>query len=557
VLSGCGSRTSLADYQGVAPGAGSSSTGGAGSGAVGGAGGVFGGGGVLSSGGMLSTGGIGTGGVPSGGSAPGGTGSAPPLSYIDYFKSLSPDSEELYGARVALSADGQTMAVGSPYERSSAVGINGDPFNQDLPESGAVFVYVRQDDVWTLQAYIKAHSPDSGDQFGWALDLSASGDRLAVGAVGEGSRAVGVDGDATNNAAPFSGAAYVFSRVAGVWTQDAYVKATNTETSDAFGCAVSLSSGGSTLAVGAYGESSAATEVQGDQSDNSKPSSGAVYILTSAGAGWTHQAYLKAPNSDLYDAFGFSLALSGDGNTLVVGAPYESSAATGVNHGMGDEDAPSAGSAYVFERSGSTWAATAYLKSINTAQDQLFGHTVDISAVGSTIAVGAINEHSLSSGVNGDPFDDSGGPVGAVYVLERSSLAWAHGAYIKASNPQNAFFGYGLALTSEGNALLVGAIAEASAAVGIDGDQTDTSLPGAGAAYLFVRGPPAWEQLAYLKATNPVSYAGFGYSVALDDRAEIVAIGAPYESGSSAGINGDPAEQAANSAGAVYVYRFE
>jgi hypothetical protein len=528
ILSGCGSRTSLAGFDGTAT---NSSTGGSSSGG-------------------------GTGGFPSGGSASGGTGNAPSFSYLDYFKSPSPD-DALYGSRVALSADGLTMAVGSPLESSSAVGINGDPFNRDLTWSGAVFIYVRQGDVWTLQAYIKAQVTDIADQFGTGLDLSASGDRLAVGAPSESSSAVGVDGDAANTAAPQSGAAYVFSRVAGIWTQDAYIKATNTGAGDTFGGAVSLSSDGSTLAVGATGESSSATQVQGDQSDNSKTSSGAAYVLVDAGAGWTHQAYLKAPNSDLHDSFGSSLALAGDGTTLVVGAPQEDSAATGVNQGMGDEGATFAGSAYVFERSGSTWSATAYLKAINTAEHQLFGSAVDISGVGNTIAVGAIHERSLSSGINGDPFDESGSLVGAVYVLERSGDSWAHGAYIKASNPQSAWFGSGLGLTSDGNGLLIGAIHEASAGVGIDGDQTGISNFGAGAAYLFVRSPPSWQQTAYLKANNTALSGGFGHSVALSEDADIAAIGAPTERGASPGINGDPTDQAAIATGAVYVYTLD
>ena len=566
VLSACGSRTGLAGFGGAAPspGAGGSSTGGAGSGAASGAGGIFGGGGVISSGGTFATGGlIGAGGFPAGGSnsggnaaggtAGGGTGGEPPFAYLDYFKSPAPDEEERYGAQVALSADGRTMAVGAPYDDSGAVGINGDPYNHDLPESGAVFVYVRQEDVWTLQAYIKAQNPDNEDFFGLALDLSASGDRLAVGATGEAS----IDGDPFNNDAPLCGAAYVFSRVGSTWTQDAYIKAPNAEPSDEFGCTVALSGDGNTLAVGACGESSGATGAQGDQTDNSVLSSGAVYVLTGAGSDWSHQAYLKASNTDVFDCFGLSLALADDGNTLVVGAPYEASSATGVDGTQADEGAESAGAAYVLERSGSSWSQTSYLKAINTAQGQFFGMTVDISGAGDTIAISATNERSLSAGVNGDPFDDSGVYVGAVYVLERDSLSWAHDAYIKASNPQSANFGFGLALTSDGNALLIGAIGEASAAMGINGDQADLSAPGAGAAYLLRRSPPAWQQTAYLKANNTASYANFGFSMALDDSAEIAAIGAPFENGSSSGINGNPNDLTTTYAGAVYVYDLE
>jgi hypothetical protein len=122
--------------------------------------------------------------------------------------------------------------------------------------------------------YIKASNTDADDYFG--LSVSLSGDTLAVGAPLEASSARGVNGDQSDNRAPDSGAVYVFVRSGGAWSQQAYIKASNSEAGDFFGGSVALS--GESLAVGAFWESSRAQGVGGDQSDNSASRSGAAYL---------------------------------------------------------------------------------------------------------------------------------------------------------------------------------------------------------------------------------------------------------------------------------------
>ena len=112
------------------------------------------------------------------------------------------------------------------------------------------------------QSYLKASNTNANDQFGYLIAFS--GDTLVVGAPQEGSNAIGVNGDQSNNSAPNSGAVYVFTRTGGVWTEQAYLKASNTNTNDQFGVSVAIS--GDTLAVGAMFEDSNATGVNGDQS---------------------------------------------------------------------------------------------------------------------------------------------------------------------------------------------------------------------------------------------------------------------------------------------------
>ena len=147
--------------------------------------------------------------------------------------------------------------------------------------------------------------------------------------------------------------------------QTAYLKASNTAQFDEFGGAVAVS--GNTVVVGALGEFSSATGVNGDQSDNSAPDSGAAYVFVRTGSTWSQQAYLKASNTDASDFFGLSVALSGD--TLVVGATLEDSSATGVNGNQSDNSALNSGAAYVFVRTGTTWSQQAYLKASNTDRD--------------------------------------------------------------------------------------------------------------------------------------------------------------------------------------------
>jgi len=98
-----------------------------------------------------------------------------------------------------------------------------------------------------------------------------------VGAPGEASSASGINGDQSDNGAPYSGAVYVFRRIGATWTQEAYLKASNTDPGDKFGRSVALS--GDTLAVGAPGEASSASGIDGDQSDNGKGNSGAAYVF--------------------------------------------------------------------------------------------------------------------------------------------------------------------------------------------------------------------------------------------------------------------------------------
>ena len=139
---------------------------------------------------------------------------------------------------------------------------------------------------------------------------------------------------------------------------------------------------------GRVGEDSAAAGVGGSGADDSALDAGAAYVFARSGATWHQAAYVKAGNPEAHDCFGYSLALSADGSTLAVGAPYESSAATGIDGDQGNTTSW-AGAVYVLARSGATWRQEAYVEAGNTGAADLFGGSVALSADGSILAVGA------------------------------------------------------------------------------------------------------------------------------------------------------------------------
>ena len=466
-------------------------------------------------------------------------------------------------------------------------------------------VFERAASVLAQVAYVKASNSGNTNFFGEVISLS--GDTLVAGARGEASAARGVNGDQADHSAADSGAVYVFVRDGATWSQQAYLKASNTDSFDSFGCAVSVS--GDTLAVGANGESSARAN---DQSNNAASQAGAVYVFVRTGTTWSQQAYLKASTIGAGDAFGASVALSGD--TLAVGAPFEDSAATGINGNQNDNSVLTAGAAYVFQRTGQTWTQQAYIKASNTGSPDEFGATVALS--GGTLAVGAPLEASAATGINGNQNDNSAGSSGAVYVFQRTGQTWTQQAYIKASNSRDHLeFGdsislsedtlavgapsestgasdsgaayvftrsgtqwteqaflkasnpdaldlFGSSVSISGDLLVVGARGEDSIATGVNGNQSDNSAKWAGAAYSFARSGAVWTQQAYLKASNTWLGRGnridgifndeFGSSVALSGNTLVV--GAWQEFGTSSGINGNQTDKGKTGRGAVYIF---
>ena len=491
------------------------------------------------------------------------------------------------GNSVAISRDGNTMAIGAPYESSGARGINGDQNDNSAYSAGAVYVFTRQGDTWVQQAYVKASNTGQGDHFGSSVVLSGDGNTLAVAAHFESSAATGVSGDQSDDSIPQAGAVYVFARAGNTWSQRAYIKASNTGRAgigdefgdgDQFGYSLALSAAGDTLSVGAIAEDSTARGINGNQHDDSQDTSGAVYIFTRAGDTWSQQAYLKASNSEAGDLFGFAVGLSADGNTLAASS-YDEDGGTRQINGPDDNLRRASGAVFVFTRSGDTWSQTAYLKGSRSEQTDQLGYSVAISDDGNTIASGAGDEDCLIPGVN-PPGCDNDSPtdiganiwVGAAYVFARQGDTWNEQAFIKASNPRpyNSY-GVKLALSGDGNTLAVAAYLEDEATQGIHGPEPvpllvvpnldpwrarENHAEESGAVYLYTRTDDDWTQQAYVKASNAQTGDEFGSSVALSGDGRTMAVAAHNEDSSARDLNGDQADDSANESGAVYVFTY-
>jgi len=476
------------------------------------------------------------------------------------------------GNSVATSADGSTIAVGAQHESSGARGVNGNQNDETAYNAGAVYVYARSGAAWAQQAYLKASNTGSGDHFGNAVALSADGTTLAVSAFWESSGATGVNGDQDDNSIPQAGAVYVFTRSGGTWTQQAYIKASNTGRAgegelpgegDQFGFSLALSGDGNTLVVGAPSEDSNAGGINGNQQSDAASSAGAVYVYARTRGTWTQQAYLKSDtptNFTLGDQFGYSVALNSDGTTLAIGVYDEGGSGRTVNAPV-DTNRNGSGAAYVFRRTGATWTKEAYLKTWNAEGGDSWGAAISISEDGNTVALGSIDEDCLCGVIVHAPSDvgatdqKSDQSVGAAAIFVRSGATWTQQAYLKPLNPSRGdWFGVRLALSGDGNTLVVGAQNEDSAARGINGNQMDESAPEAGAVYVFARSGTMWSQQAYVKGSNTEAYDEFGGSVAVSRNGNVFLAGARGEDSGAHGVNGDQADNSLDESGAVYVF---
>jgi hypothetical protein len=385
---------------------------------------------------------------------------------------------------------------------------------------------------WVNEAYLKAPNADAGDYFGYSVSIS--GDTIVVGAPREDSNQTTItNGLSTGGNNPNSlsdqGAAYVFRRTGTLWANEAYLKAPNADIGDQFGYFVSIS--GDTIVVGANQEDSNQTTITnglatGGNNPDSNANHGAAYVFRRTGSIWTNEAYLKAPNADAGDFFGYSVSISGD--TIVVGANQEDSNQTTITNGtqtINGTGATNSGAAYVFRRTGTTWENEAYLKAPNSEGFDQFGSSVSIS--GDTIVVGSRLENSNQTTITNGTLTISGTGAsgsGAVYVFKRNGTTWANEAYLKAPNAESSdIFGHSLSIS--GDTIVVGAYFEDSNQTTITNGTLTINGTGAndsGAAYVFRRVGSTWINEAYLKAPNADAGDFFGESVSISGNTIVV-----------------------------------
>jgi hypothetical protein len=518
-----------------------------------------------------------------------------PLKQVAYIKASNAEAYDHFacgggnqghtGNPIALSGDGGTMAIGAPFESGGATGINGNQNDNSTYASGAVYVFIRQGDAWTQQAYVKASNPGQSDHFGSSVALSRDGNTMAVAAHWESSAATGINGNQQDNTIPQAGAVYMFTRTGSSWTQQAYIKASNTGSAgqggvpgdgDQFGFSIALSGDGQTLAVGAITEDSAAQQINGNQNDDAAQSAGAVYVFSRTGNTWAQQAYLKDAYSEAGDLFGFSVGLSFDGNTLAAAAFDEDGAGRTINPPH-DNRAMNSGALYVFTRQNGGWSRQAYIKGSRGETSDGFGFATSISEDGNTIAVGAGDEACLTPGIDPPGCADDAPPqrganiwVGAAYVFVRNGTTWTEQAFIKANNarPYNSF-GVRLALSGDGSTLAVTAALEDNAGQGVRPPMIQQFLQPnflnpwrehrnqaeeSGAVYVFARSGSLWTAGAYVKGSNAEAGDEFGSAVALSGDGRMMVVGAHQEDSAARGSNGNQADNAAADSGAAYVF---
>ena len=242
-------------------------------------------------------------------------------------QSLAPaagDVFDFFGTSVSIWGD--TVAVGASHEDSGATGVNGDPSDDSVSAAGAVYIFARQGASWSQQAYLKPSVSVASAEFGFSV--AGSGETVVVGAPKSG-----------------GGSATVFVRDGTTWSQQALLESEHPDVSDWFGLSVAIS--GDTVAVGAPSEDSAATGVNGDQTDNDASNSGATFVFVRGGTTWHAVAYLKASNTGAGDGFGNAVALSQE--AAFVGAWMETSSATGLNGDQSLNVMGQAGAVYAFD----------------------------------------------------------------------------------------------------------------------------------------------------------------------------------------------------------------
>jgi len=362
-----------------------------------------------------------------------------PLIYSETtLTAASADTGDRFGFAVAI--DGNTAVIGAPEDELAAAPNN---------LTGSVYVYVRSHGNWVEQAHLQdSHSGAFGSS------VAVDGDTLVVGDPEGGT----------------GGQLFIYARNRNAWTFQAGFSTPYLPGVPYHRLGTSVDVDGDIVVAGApfY-------EIQ--PLPNQPNIFGAVFVYARTGDRWSPQDFLTASDRADYDAFGTSVAISG--NTIAVGAP-------------GDDFPSGAGSVYVFERNHENWVEQSHLFASDAAFGDAFGSSVDIT--GSTMVVGA-------------PFDNTaaGGNTGSAYVYARNGNAGDEEAHLFANDAaDNDRFGSSVAMA--GASII---------AVGAPFDNTAAGT-NAGSVHVFARSKFSWRAQAHLTASDASSGNQFGGSVAID-----------------------------------------
>ncbi|MDP5211094.1 FG-GAP repeat protein [Microbulbifer sp. 2205BS26-8] len=305
-------------------------------------------------------------------------------SEVQYLQTLSPEFtgadadpefpvkylyESKFGSGLAFSQNGKVLAVGAPRDWIDPGDLEYTVSGPDNIDYGAAFIFRETaNGAWEQAVYLKSSDSNYGQNFGYTVALSNNGRVLAVGApreVGSGTGVTATPPVELDYDFIYAGATYVYrepveAEKKNPWTgyddnnmpgKPTYIKSLTTQQGERFGNTIQLSKDGGILAIGGPYNNGGAVGVGGPIEDQSKVSSGAafMYLYNSLSGSWEIGNYIKASNTDPRDFFGYNLSLSADGQTLVVGAPFENGDTDGTGGTSQDNnDADRAGAVYVY-----------------------------------------------------------------------------------------------------------------------------------------------------------------------------------------------------------------
>ena len=332
--------------------------------------------------------------------------------WYEHSKLFASDAEKFSSFGISISNDVDKILIGSS---------GGDGYEN---QSGAAYVFKRNGTNWSEEAKLIASDGKNNDRFGRSVSLD--GDTSLIGAYGN---------DDNGN---LTGSAYVYRYNGSSWNEEAKILASDGETNDYFGYAVSLY--GDYALIGAFRDN-----------DNGHQS-GSAYVFKRNGTNWSEEAKLIASDGKENAMFGISVSLNEDYAIIGAFKDYNKQIRSG--------------SAYVFKRNGTNWSEEAKLIASDGKNNDRFGCSVSLD--GETALIGA-------EGCNNW--------MGSAYIYRYNGASWNEEAKIRASDgyPTNNF---GDSVYLDGDNALIGAYRD---------DNNNGGYPQNGSAYFFkVRIPPVY-----------------------------------------------------------------
>jgi hypothetical protein len=372
---------------------------------------------------------------------------------------LTDQSGDHFGYSTSLSGDGNYLAVGAPTKDSLSSSY-----------AGAVYIFLKTDNVWALQTRLFATTPEYNAYFGNSVSMNSDGTYLAIGANLDDNS----NGESTGNV-------YVYTRTGTSWSLQSTLVGSDSVANDYFGFSVSLNSDATYLAVGA------------PLFDSNGYDGGEVYIFKRTGTSWTEQTRFWPSTVAAFDRFGWSVSIDASGAILAVGA-YLDDNSGGTN----------AGSAYIYTRSGTTWTERTRIQASDAAANDDFAWSVSLSGNGTYLAVSAFQDDN-SAGTN----------AGSVYIFTGSGATWTQQTRLQASDGvANDWYGSTVSLSYMGDVLAVGA------------QFNDSISADTGAVYTYFRTGTTWANETKFIPSNGAAADYFGYCASLDSGGSTLVVGA-------------------------------